>query len=177
MPTIRPRNYRERLRAFLNDQLTLMEDSKSVESSLLGALLEQAAEGLRALDYGEVQSIFVPDDKKGSKDGTKPYTLRKLRMKALGFADLLIAKNYEGDEPAIRTVAGAYGEQAAAFRKWRIRPKLGKTTDSLMKSFREEISTKHDWDEVRVIAELKKAGETYKREKKRAAYQSKNKAN
>jgi hypothetical protein len=122
-------------------------------------------EGLAALDYGEVQFLFAPGDKKGSKDGTKPYTLRKLRMRALGFADLLIAKNYRGKEPAIRTVAEAYGEKAGAFRKWRIRPRLGKTTDSLMRSFREEISTKRDWDEARAMAELKKAGETYKQER------------
>jgi hypothetical protein len=152
---------RDALRGFLNAQITLLKNNKSPNSDILTPLLQHAAEGLRALDYGEVYGMFAPDNKTGG------YTLRKLRMQALGFADLLIKKKYKGSLPVIRTVAGAYGEKADVFRKWRNRSKLlGKTTDPLMKSFRTEISTRRDWDEARTLAELEKVGETYKQRKK-----------
>jgi hypothetical protein len=158
---------RTKLRKFLEKQLALIENSEVPQSGGLETLLRQAVEGLLALNYGESQPLFALNGKNGAKDGTKPYTLRKLRMKALGFADLLIAKKYKGEDAAsIRTVADAHGEKAATFRKWRTR--LGKTTDSLMISFREEISRNRDWDNARVMEELEKAGETYKRERKLA---------
>jgi hypothetical protein len=161
-PKPRPESPRTELRQFLEKQLALIENSEFPQSTGLESLLQQAVEGLRALDYGEVHALFAPGKKKGG------YTLRKLRMRALGFADLLIAKKYKGeDDPAIRTVADAYGEKADVFRKWRTRSKLlGKTTDPLMKSFRTEISTRHDWDKARALAELTKAGETYKQKTK-----------
>jgi hypothetical protein len=128
-------------------------------------------EGLLALNYGESQPMFALSSKNGAKDGTKPYTLRKLRMKALGFADLLIAKKYKKeDAAAIRTVAAAYGQKADTFRAWRKR--LGKATDVHMMSFREEISTKRAWDEAQVLAELNKAGTEYVQQKQ-LAHQSK----
>lgn len=130
-------------------------------------MLRNAVEGLRALDYGESQPMFAPSPKKGVHGGTKPYTLRKLRMQALGYADLLIAKKYRGDEPANRTVAGAYGEKTDAFRSWKKRKSLGKTTDPLMKSFREDVA-KLDWDENHILDELKAAGAKYQEEKKLA---------
>ena len=88
-------------------------------------------------------------------------------MKALGFADLLLAKKYKG--PVIRMVAEAFGVKADRFRKWRNKsPTLGKTSDQLMKSFRQEISKKVDWDENRVLAELHKTAAEYKIQEKLA---------
>jgi hypothetical protein len=65
---------RVRLRQYLEKRL--IED----QSTGFAPLLRQALEGLQALRFGEVQAIFAPDDKQGAKDGTKPYTLRRLRM-------------------------------------------------------------------------------------------------
>ena len=153
MPTVHPRYLRSALRRLLEGQQPQ------------APLLRLAIEGLVALNYGETQPIFTPDDRQGSHDGTRPYTIRKLRMQALGFADLLIANNYK---PApIRTVASAYGETAAAFRGWRKHKRLGKTTDPLMKSFRDAMK-KLDWDESQILDKLKKAGKNYRDEKKLA---------
>jgi hypothetical protein len=139
---------RSKLRNFLRKQsLSLTDDSP--ESVNLRNLLERAEEGLVALNYGEVWPIFAPRSKADSKDGTKPYTLRKLRMKALGYADLLISNKYKGETTVIRTVAGAYGQKANTFKAWR--QKLGKTTDALMKSFREEV-VNLDWNKNHVPA-------------------------
>ena len=157
---------RRKLCNFLKEQLKLIEKGEiSAESNALASLLRQSIEGLRALKYGESQPMFAPGPKLGSKDGSKPYTLRKLKMKALGFADLLIANKYEGEEAAIRKVASAYGQKADAFRGWRKR--LGKTDDKLMNSFRKKIS-KLAWDKDHVLGELQKAGAKYLAEKKLA---------
>jgi hypothetical protein len=170
MPFDPPEAPRTMVRTFL--EKLLIENNESLQSVVdaFEPLIRQTIEGLTALDYGEVQAIFDPGDKKGAKDGTRPYTLRKQRMTALGFADRLIANKCGGKwkGPAIRTVAEAYGEKAATFRKWKNSPRLGKTPDGLMKSFREHISTKREWDEAQVLAELKAAGEIYKQEKKHA---------
>jgi len=83
-------------------------------------------------------------------------------MRALGFADLLIANKFK---PAIRTVAEAYGLSAAAFRAWRKHKQLAKTTDPLMKSFRAEIA-KLEWNEPEILEKLKYAGANYRTEKK-----------
>ena len=120
-----------------------------------------------ALDYGESQPMFVPGDRNGSHDGTRPYTLRKLQMQALGFADLLIANKYKGDPAAIRTVASAYKQSANTFRGWRKSKRLGKTTDPLMQFYREEVA-KRDWDEGHILDELAVAGEKFREEKKLA---------
>jgi hypothetical protein len=144
-----------------------MEKSESNQGSVLKPLLQEAVEGLVALDYGESQPMFVPGDKKGSHDGTKPYTIRKLQMQALGFADLLIANNYKGDAAAIRTVASAYGQKADALRGWRKSKRLGKTTDSVMQLFRQEIA-KLPWDALSVLDALNEAGKKYLEEKKLA---------
>ncbi len=133
---------------------------------VLKPLLRQAVEGLVALDYGEVQTIFAPGKKRTRGYGTKPYTLRRLRMKAIGFADLLIAKKHEG--PINRKVAKAFGVKADRFRGWKKSPTLGKTHDQRMKSFRREVSQKIDWDEKRVLAELDKAAAEYKLQEKLA---------
>jgi hypothetical protein len=151
---------RARLRKFLEEQLKVMEKSGSAEASILRV----AVEGLVALDYGEARPIFEPKQKKGAHGGTRPYTLRKLQMQALGFADLLIANKYK---PAIRTVAEAYGATAAAFRGWRKDKDIGKTTDNLMKSFREKIA-KLDWDQSHILDEIKFAGKKYRAEEKLA---------
>ena len=90
--------------------------------------------------------MFVPGNKNGSHDGTRPYTIRKLQMRALGYADLLIANNYKGKGIVIRTVATAYGPKGDAFRGWRKSKRLGKTTDQRMKSYREEVANLN-WDE------------------------------
>jgi hypothetical protein len=160
LPLVKNPIRRERLRIFLEN--LLKENSEALQAKNLKPLIQQAVEGLAALDYGEVHALFARGKKRGG------YTLRKLRMQALGFADLLIPKNAKGDDdPAIRTVADAYGEHAPAFRKWRTRSKvLGKTADPLMNSFRTEIATRHDWGKTRALAELKKAGETYQKLKK-----------
>jgi hypothetical protein len=83
--------------------------------------LRQAVEGLTALKYGEVQAIFTPGKKTGKGYGTKPFTLKKLRMKAIGFADLLIAKKYskKNKGAADRVVAEALGVKADRFRGWK----------------------------------------------------------
>jgi hypothetical protein len=128
---------RTRLRKFLEEQLKLIEKDESSQSNVLKPLLRTAVEGLVALDYGESQPMFLPSAKKRSHDGTRPYTLRKLRMQALGFADLLIVNKYKGAEPPIRTVANAYGQKAPTYRAWRKND--GKTTDPRMKLFREEV--------------------------------------
>jgi hypothetical protein len=169
MPLVvpKPRITRIRLRNFLKGQLKSMEKSESNQGSVLKPLLQEAVEGLVALDYGESQPMFVPGDKNGSHDGTKPYTIRKLQMQALGYADLLIANNYKGKGTVIRTVAAAYGKKADAFRGWRKSPRLGKTTDLRMKSFREEVA-KLDWDESHILGELTAAGAKYLKEKKLA---------
>jgi hypothetical protein len=150
MPTIPPRNLRNLLRKLL--------ESQHPQTPVLRLTIE----GLVALNYGETQSIFTPDDRQGSHDGTRPYTIRKLKMQALGFADLLMANNYK---PAVRTVAAAYGAKADAFRGWRKDKRLGKTTDPLMKSFREAIK-KLDWNESQILDELQKAGKNYLAQKK-----------
>jgi len=120
-----------------------------------------------ALNYGESQPMFAPSDRKGSHDGTRPYTLRKLKMRALGYADLMIANKYKGQEASIRSVAAAYGVKADRFRGWRKSKRLGKTTDPLMQSFRAEIA-KLAWDEVHVLNALQVAGATYLKEVKLA---------
>jgi len=158
---------RTRLRRFLENQLVSMEKGESnLQFSVLKPLLRQTVEGLEALDYGEVQTIFAPS-KKGTKGyGSKPYTLRILRMKALGFADLLISKGHK--KQVIRLVAGTFGVSAARFRGWRKSPNLGKTHDQLMKSFRQQISENLDWDENRVVKELEKTAAVYKIQEKLA---------
>ena len=67
----------------------------------------------------------------------------------------------------IRTVATAYGQKDDAFRGWRKSKRLGKTTDQLMKSYREEVA-KLDWDESHILDELAAAGTKYRDEKKLA---------
>jgi hypothetical protein len=153
---------RHKLCQFLKKQI----DSVTRDSYLKN-VLQQAIEGLVALGYGESQLIFSPDGKNGSHDGTKPYTLRKLRMQAIGFADLLIANNYKGKRPPIHTVANAYGENVDAFIAWRKSKRLGKTNDPLMKSFREAIG-KLPFDEAAVLSRLQEAGAFYKKQKKLA---------
>jgi hypothetical protein len=139
---------RGKLRNLLRKQsLSLTDDSP--ESVNLRNFLKGAEEGLVALNYGEVWPIFAPRSKADSKDGAKPYTLRKLRMKALGYANLLISNKYKGEATTIRTVAEAYGQKANTFRAWR--KKLGKTADAVMKSFREEVANL-DWNENHVLA-------------------------
>ena len=108
--------------------------------------------------------MFAPGNRRGSHDGTKPYTVRKLQMQALGYADLLITNGYKGKDTAIRTVAAAYGKKADAFRGWRKSKRLGKTTDPVMLSFRAEIA-KLGWDEADVMEALKAAGANYLKEK------------
>jgi hypothetical protein len=155
---------RTRLRKFLEGQLELIGKSKSSEGNVLKRLLRHAVEGLVALDYGESQPMFVPGDRNGSHDGTRPYTLRKLQMQALGYADLLIANKYKGDHAAIRTVTSAYNQSGNTFRSWRKSKRLGKTTDPLMQFYREEVA-KRDWDESHILDELTAAGAKYTEEK------------
>jgi hypothetical protein len=160
-------NLRTRFRWFLERQLTSIEkDESSPQSMVLEPLLRQAVEGLVALDYGEVQTIVAPAKKRTRGYGTKPYTLRRLRMKAIGFADLLIAK--EGEGPINRKIAEAFGIKADRFRGWKKSPTLGKTNDRRMQSFRREISQKIDWDEKRVMAELAETAAEYKLQEKLA---------
>jgi len=156
---------RIRLRKFLEEQIKLIEKGES--SQVHKPLLRKAVEGLLALDYGESQPMFVPDKKRGH-DGTRPYTLRKLKMQALGYADLLIAKNYKGKNTAIRTVAEAYGLKADRFRGWRKSPLLGKTNDPLMKSYRKKIASNLNLDKDHILDELTKAGTKYRQENKLA---------
>jgi hypothetical protein len=88
-------------------------------------------------------------------------------MQALGFADLLIKNSYKGDKAANRTIASAFGEQANTFRSWKKSPKLGKTTDQRMQSYRAEVSGRH-WDESSVLADIKVAGAKYLKVRKSA---------
>jgi hypothetical protein len=147
------------LRKLLEEQLTRIRKGTVREKPL-----REAVEGLEALMYGEVQDIFAPK-KKTTHDGTKPYTLRKLRMRALGFIDLLIAKKHKA---VIRKVAEAFGENADTVRGWRKSKVLGKTRDLLMQSFRKEISKKMDCDEQRILVKLDKTGAEYRRQEKLA---------
>jgi hypothetical protein len=151
---------RKKFRILLENQLKLIETSDSPE----GRLLRVAIEGLVALNYGEAQPIYKPSDRKGSHDGTRPYTIRKLKMQALGFVDLLIANDYK---PAIHTVATAYGETADALIGWRKDKRLGKTPDPLMKSFREKTANLA-WDETHILQMLKGAGNEYRTQKRLA---------
>ena len=121
---------RKRFRKFLEQQLKLAEENGAPEAALLRA----AIEGLVALNYGEARGMFAPSDKKRAHAGSRPYTIRKLKMQALGFGDLLIANKYK---PAVKTVADAYGETAENMATWRKDKQLAKTTDPLMKSFKE----------------------------------------
>jgi hypothetical protein len=161
IPVTTPRG---KFRILLENQLKLKETSDSPEARLLRV----AIEGLVALNYGEAQPIYRPSSKKGSHGGTRPYTLRKLKMQALGFAALLIANDYKS---AIHTVATAYGETADVFVGWRKDKRLGKTTDPLMKSFREKTANLA-WDETHILQMLKGAGNEYRWQKK-LAYQNK----
>jgi hypothetical protein len=94
-------------------------------------LLHSVIEGVIALGYGEVRKFIAPSPKKKrSWYGTKPYTLWKLEMGALGFGDLLKKKKYKIDDKApIRAVAAAYGLTPDQYRGWRKRKSLAKTTD------------------------------------------------
>ena len=150
---------------FLENQLAATKKGGMLERSL-----RQAVEGLIALRYGEVRTIFTPGKKTGKGYGTKPFTLKKLRMKALGFADLLIAKKYakKNKEPVNRMVAGAFGLKTARFKAWKKNKILGKTRDALMNSFREEIKSKRHWDIDEVLTELHKTAAEYKLQEKLA---------
>jgi hypothetical protein len=154
VPVLTPR---AQFRIFLENQLKMMQGSNSPQASLLRV----AIEGLVALNYGETQPIFRPSDIKGSH-GTRPYTIRKLKMQALGFAVLLKANHYK---PTIHTVATAYGETADVFTSWRKDKRLGKTTDTVMKSFRDEIANLA-WDQAHILKLLKEAGSEYRWQKK-----------
>jgi hypothetical protein len=153
--------HRDLLLRFVRKQL------KSVKGDSLEArLLREAEEGLRALDYGEVQSLFAPRSKAAHKDGTKPFTLRKLRMQALGFLDLLIKMKYSGKSgAAVRTVAEAFGYKAAAFRKLQQRKK--KNSDPVMNSFRQHTASLN-LSVDKILDELKKTGSQYISQKKLA---------
>jgi hypothetical protein len=164
MPTI-IKSHRARLRHLLEVQLALLAKSGAIDATAQKALLGQAHEGLLALEYGEAQPIFAPRPKGNSKDGTRPYTLKKLRMQAIGFGDLLIAKKYKGKEPAIRTVAEAYGRKVETYKAWR--KKDGKTRDQLMQSYRKEIA-QLDLDMEEALVRLTQAGESYIRQEKLA---------
>jgi hypothetical protein len=83
-------------------------------------------------------------------------------MKALGFADLLIANKYK---PAISTVATAYGETEEAYHSWKMGKRLGKTTDARIRSFKTNV-VKLSWNEPHILAELKRVGQKYQAEKK-----------
>jgi hypothetical protein len=147
---------RKRLRTFLEQYLA--KESGSSQAPLLRAVME----GLVALNYGEAQPVFKPGARKNSHDGALPYTIRKLKMRALGFADLLKANNFK---PAISTVAEAYGLSTEAYGAWRKSKRLAKTTDPLMKSFRAEIA-KLEWNEAEILEKLKSAGADYRAQNK-----------
>ncbi len=154
-----PQPTRDNFRSLLAKQLA------SMTVSVYRPLLIRALEGLKALDYGEVQDIFAPQKTNTKGYGTKPYTLRRLRMQALGIADLLIAKKkakkYKGN--VIGQVARAFGVKTERFKKWRnMDPHLGKTRDQHIKSFREEIAKHIEWDVARVQAKLKDIAADYK---------------
>jgi hypothetical protein len=125
-------------------------------------LVSEALQGLRALDYGEMQPLFAPLKTKAKGYGSKPHTLRILRMKALGVADLLIAKKFQPEEGVLRFVANKLDENAGTFRKWRTENQyLGKTTDQHIKSFRQGIANKTEWDIPHILAELDKLAKHY----------------
>ena len=161
---------RGKLLKYLKNQIKTMEKSGSQGNAQI-TLLRRAVEGLEALEYGESQSMFAPGPRKGSHDGTKPYTIRKLKMQALGYGDLLIANNYKGKGTAIVTVANAYGQAADAYRGWRKSRRLAKTTDARMQAFRAQIA-KLPWDEAQVLKSLEKSGADFLVEK-RLAHKSK----
>jgi hypothetical protein len=86
---------------------------------------------------------------------------------AHNYKGLIVANNYKGKGTAIRTVATAYRLSFDAFRGWRKSKRLGKTTDQLMKSFREDVA-KLDWDKSHILNELTAARAKYLKEKKLA---------
>jgi hypothetical protein len=127
-----------------------------------GLLVSRALQSLRALDYGEVQDLFEPQKTEAKGYGSKPYTLRILKMKALGIADLLIVKKYNVDQGVLRLVANKLGVPADRFRKWRTNQYLGKTADQHIKSFRLEIANKVEWNVPRALGELEGIARQYK---------------
>jgi len=158
---------RKEFRMFLEEHLDfVLATSITPKKQALGVLLREAEEAVAALDYGEVQTMFAPAGKKGSKDGTKPYTLRKLRMMALGFIDLLETKGYL-EKAARRMVAKAHGESVEVVKKWKQSKTLGKNRDARMQSFKQKIKASN-WDKDRVLKELDEVGGKFKSEKKLA---------
>lgn len=153
---------RETLSKFLDDQLAIFESQKSSGEVALRQVLYQTREAIEALRYGELQPIFTP--RKTRAKGAKPYSVRKEMMAALGFVDLLRSKGVNS-KTAIFRVADAYCVTIDAIKSWQ--KQLRKINDPLMKRFRTQIALSIDWDEPRLLRELKNRADRHRRAKKK----------
>jgi hypothetical protein len=119
-----PAAARAQLRQWLVRLLISVEmEEPSDDAVALEKLLNEAVDGLDALDGGEIPPIFEPAETNAKF--TKPVTLQGLQLAALGHIAVLTAMGY----PAIygrRMIAAAFGyplgESAeGTVRKWRER--------------------------------------------------------
>ncbi len=113
------------------------------------------------LSITERSNRLLAPIKKRTHDGSKPYTLAKLRSRAAGFVDLLIklnkgkpkgkgkikgkgkgkGKDKDKDEhKSIHIVADAFGITSDRLKKWRIPKEGSKFFEPLMTSYRREIA-------------------------------------
>src|SRR5262249_16787673 len=120
--------------------------------------LRDALEGLHALSYGEVQPIFAP--RKTDDQGVTPYSVRKFRIIAVGFVDLLCKKGMKSGKARAK-VAAAYCLGRADIKSWEHDKDIGKTQDPWMKSFKQKIANSTEWDEVQLNQELAQAGASF----------------
>jgi hypothetical protein len=89
--------------------------------------IDEAIEGLYALEFGEALPIFKPSKTKAK--GATPYCAKKYRMKAVGFVNLLCTKGYKAGKARAK-VAAVYGVERATVKGWQFG--LGKINHSWM---------------------------------------------
>lgn len=107
---------RDRLRAWLESHLVdIGLGEPSHEAQALEQLLDEAIEGLAALDGGEVPAIFAPAKIQGWYK--KKYTVRQLKIMAVALVALLKELGYSVAK-ARTFVASHYGETDEAVRRW-----------------------------------------------------------
>ena len=145
------------------------ENPKSFDASVLG-VLEEATEGLEALDFGEVPDLFAPIATK--RKGRHPRTAEHFRQVAYGFIEILLLHGYEVKK-ALNAVAKAYfGERAnaEAIKQWRKRIKkqlkdadfaIGSPAREMLGVERTMITIGRKSTEAEILARLTKAGKAY----------------
>ncbi len=102
------------------------------------------AEGLRALEFGEVRSILQKENVEGEK---RNYTERVMQLRALEYIEYEKARG-RSKESAREVVKGRFGVTADAIRKWErpLRESLGSTIVS-----RALITARQDGELVRRV--------------------------